>query len=84
MEKDSDTIKQCLFILKAYEKISKHLESLMEIIAKAEGDEMIWPSTMYGPEEILGKIDAKDLEEGFEIVIERPLHNRQKETYMIE
>ncbi|WHA05384.1 hypothetical protein N3Z17_02420 [Candidatus Bandiella numerosa] len=77
VEKESDTIKQCLFILKSYEKISKHLESLMEIIAKAEGDEMIRPSRMYGAEELLGKIDAKDLEEGFEMVIE-PIEAKQE------
>jgi hypothetical protein len=64
VEKDSDTIKQCLFILKSYEKISKHLESLMETVAKADGDEMIRPSRMYGAEELLAKVDAKDLEEG--------------------
>ena len=77
VEKDSDTVKQCLFILKSYEKISKHLESLMETVAKAEGDEMIRPSRLYGAEELLEKIDAKDLEEGFEMVIE-PIEAKQK------
>ncbi len=77
VEKDSDTVTQCLFILKSYEKISKHLESLMEIIAKADGDEMIRPSRMYGAEEILDRIDVKDLEEGFEMVIE-PIEAKQE------
>jgi len=73
----SDTVTQCLFILKSYEKISKHLESLMETIAKAEGDEMIRPSRMYGAEEILNRIDAKDLDEGFEMIIE-PIEAKQE------
>ena len=77
VENDSDTIKQCLFILKSYEKISKHLESLMETVAKADGDEMIRPSRMYGAEELLAKVDAKDLEEGFEMVIE-PIEAKQE------
>ena len=77
VKKNSDTVRQCLFILKAYEKISKHLESLMETVAKAKGDEMIRPSKMYGAEELLNKIDAKDLEEGFEMVIE-PIEAKQE------
>ena len=77
VEKDSDTVKQCLFILKSYEKISKHLENLMETVAKAEGDEMIRPSRLYGAEELLDKIDAKELEEGFEMVIE-PIEAKQE------
>ena len=78
-ERNADTVKQCLFILKSYEKISRHLEVLMDTVAKAAGDEMIRPSRMYGAEEILNRIDSKDLEESFEMVVESIEAKQEKE-----
>ena len=64
----SDTIKQCLFILKAYEKISEQLENLAK--KEVKGDQMIRISKLFGAEKILGTINGKDLQNKFEILVE--------------
>ena len=78
---DSDTVKQCLFTLKSYDKILERLRGLLEKVGKAKNDEMIRINRLFSTEQIIRNITATDLQKELNFTIEPIEAKKLRETY---